>query len=37
MFDKFCISPECFERTQGELMYDPYASMEIMNIGMQME
>lgn len=37
MFDKLCISPECFERSQGELMYDPYASMEIVNMGMEME
>mmetsp|Transcript_27347 Transcript_27347/g.20493 ORF Transcript_27347/g.20493 Transcript_27347/m.20493 type:complete len:117 (+) Transcript_27347:305-655(+) len=37
IFDKLCITPECFERTQQELMYDPYASMELFNMGVGME
>lgn len=37
MFDKLCISPECFERTQQELMNDPMASIELFNMGMSME
>jgi len=37
VFDKLCITPECFERTQQELMYDPYASMELFNMGVGME
>lgn len=37
MFDKLCISPECFERTQQELMNDPIASIELFNMGMSME
>ena len=37
MFDKLCISPECFERSQQELMMDPYVSMELFNMGINME
>jgi hypothetical protein len=37
MFDKLCITPECFERTQQELMMDPYVSMELFNMGVNME
>lgn len=37
MFDKLCISPECFERTQQELMNDPYVGMELFNMGISME
>jgi phosphoribosylaminoimidazole (AIR) synthetase len=37
LFDKLCISPEFFERSQQELMYDPYASMELFNMGIGME
>ena len=37
MFDKLCISPELFERTQQELMNDPIASIELFNMGMSME
>ncbi len=37
MFDKLCITPECFERTQQELMNDPYVSMELFNLGIAME
>lgn len=37
LFDRLNISPECFERSQQELMYDPYASMELFNMGIGME
>lgn len=37
MFDKLCISPEMFERSQQELMVDPYVQMEIFNLGISME
>lgn len=37
MFDKLCISQECFERTQQELMNDPYVSMQLFNLGITME
>ena len=37
MFEKICITPECFERTQQELMSDPYISMELFNLGISME
>jgi hypothetical protein len=37
MFEKLCITPECFERTQQELMNDPYVSMELFNLGISME
>lgn len=37
MFDKLNITPECFERTQQELMNDPYVSMELFNLGIAME
>ncbi len=37
MFDRLCISPEFFERSQQELMMDPYISMELFNMGISME
>lgn len=37
MFEKLCITPECFQRTQEELMNDPYVSMELFNLGISME
>lgn len=37
MFEKLCISPEMFERSQQELMMDPYVSMELFNMGISME
>lgn len=37
MFDKLCITQECFERTQQELMNDPYVSMQLFNLGISME
>ena len=37
MFDKLCITPECFERTQQQLMNDPYVSMDLFNLGISME
>jgi len=37
MFDKLCITPEFFERSQQELMMDPYVSMELFNMGINME
>jgi hypothetical protein len=37
MFEKLCITQECFERTQQELMNDPYVSMELFNMGISME
>jgi hypothetical protein len=37
MFDRLCISPEFFERSQQELMSDPYVSMELFNMGISME
>jgi len=37
MFDKLCITQECFERTQQELMNDPYVSMQLFNLGITME
>lgn len=37
MFDKLCITPEMFERTQQALMNDPYVSMELFNLGISME
>jgi hypothetical protein len=37
MFEKLCISPEFFERSQQELMMDPYVSMELFNLGISME
>eukprot|EP00347_Sterkiella_histriomuscorum_P010965 403374259 len=37
MFDKLCITPEMFERSQQELMMDPYVSMELFNMGISME
>lgn len=37
MFDRLSISPEFFERSQQELMQDPYVSMELFNMGISME
>lgn len=37
VFDKLCITPECFERSQQDLMNDPYVGMELFNMGIQME
>lgn len=37
MFDKLCITQECFERTQQDLMNDPYVSMQLFNLGITME
>ena len=37
MFDRLSISPEFFERSQQELMMDPYVSMELFNMGISME
>lgn len=37
MFEKLCITQECFERTQQELMNDPYVSMQLFNLGISME
>jgi len=37
MFDKLAISQACFEKTQQELMNDPYVSMELFNLGIAME
>jgi hypothetical protein len=37
MFDKLCITPEMFERSQQTLMVDPYVQMEIFNLGISME
>ena len=37
MFDKLCMTPELFERTQQTLMSDPYVSMELFNLGISME
>jgi hypothetical protein len=37
MFEKLCISQECFERSQQNLMQDPYVSMELFNLGISME
>ena len=37
LFNKLNITPECFERSQQELMMDPYVSMELFNMGIQME
>ena len=37
MFDKLCITQECFERSQQELMNDPYVSMQLFNLGVTME
>lgn len=37
MFEKLCITPEFFERSQQELMMDPYVSMELFNMGISME
>ena len=37
MFDRLSISPEFFEKSQQELMMDPYVSMELFNMGISME
>lgn len=37
MFDKLSISQTCFEKSQQELMNDPYVSMELFNLGISME
>jgi len=37
MFDKLEITAEMFERSQQELMVDPYVQMEIFNLGISME
>jgi len=37
MFDKLSISSAMFEKTQQELMNDPYVSMELFNLGISME
>ena len=37
MFSKLDITPEMFERSQQELMVDPYVQMEIFNLGISME
>lgn len=37
MFDKLCITPECFERSQQEMMMDPMVSMELFQMGLNME
>jgi len=37
MFQKLEITPEMFERSQQELMADPYVQMEIFNLGISME
>jgi hypothetical protein len=37
MFDRLSISPEFFEKSQQELMQDPYVSMELFNMGISME
>lgn len=37
MFDRLSISPEFFERSQQELMMDPYVSIELFNMGISME
>ena len=37
MFDKLCITPEMFERSQQALMVAPYVQMEIFNLGISME
>ena len=37
VFDALSISTQCFEKTQQELMSDPYVSMELYNLGISME
>jgi len=37
IFDKLCISPENFERSQQSLMQDPSVQMELFNMGIKME
>ena len=37
IFERLSISPEFFERSQQELMNDPYVSMELFSLGINME
>lgn len=37
IFEKLCITPENFERSQQALMQDPAVQMEIFNLGIKME
>lgn len=37
VFDAISITQECFEKTQQQLMSDPYVSMELYNLGISME
>ncbi len=37
LFEKLCISPEFFERSQQEMMMDPMVSMELFQLGLNME
>mmetsp|Transcript_8383 Transcript_8383/g.14006 ORF Transcript_8383/g.14006 Transcript_8383/m.14006 type:complete len:137 (-) Transcript_8383:466-876(-) len=37
IFDKLCITPENFERSQQQLMQDPSVQMELFNLGIKME
>ena len=37
IFDKLCITPENFERSQQSLMQDPSVQMELFNLGIKME
>jgi len=37
LFEKICITPELFERSQQQFMMDPYVSMELFQMGINME
>lgn len=37
MFDAINITQQCFEKSQQQLMADPYVSMELYNLGISME
>lgn len=37
IFEKLCISPECFQRTQKDLMNDQEVSMQLFELGITME
>jgi len=37
IFDKLCITPENFERSQQKLLADPATQMELFNLGIKME
>lgn len=37
MFDAISITSQCFEKSQQQLMADPYVSMELYNLGISME